>query len=138
MVREIWFEKSGLRKVVDQKKRWFYTIIPHFFWFEKSGWPEKKIRLCRTTFVEPLFYTCLEKWLQNKWSSTWGQDDLVLLLFCVYTLWFFFISNNIPNWFLPQWWQKQWLCYCFKENATHCATFYFILLFSIDFYVELY
>ena len=50
MVREIWFEISGLRKVVDQKKRWFYTINPHFFRLEKSGWPEKK-----SEFEEPLF-----------------------------------------------------------------------------------
>ena len=28
--------------MVDQKKRWVYTINPHFFWFEESGWPEKK------------------------------------------------------------------------------------------------
>ena len=34
---KIWFEKSGLKKVVDQKKRWFYTISLPFFWFEKSG-----------------------------------------------------------------------------------------------------
>ena len=50
VVREIWFEKSGSRKVVDQKKRWFYTINPHFFRLEKSGWPEKK-----SEFAEPLF-----------------------------------------------------------------------------------
>jgi hypothetical protein len=66
LVQEIWFKKSGSRKmvlqtfffsgsikVVDQKKRWVYTIIinPHFiqvgekwfcklgffYWFEKSG-----------------------------------------------------------------------------------------------------
>ena len=37
VVREIWFENSGSRKVVDQKKRWFYTINSHFFLFEKSG-----------------------------------------------------------------------------------------------------
>ena len=37
VVREIWFEKSGSGKVVDQKKRWFYTINPHFFRLEKSG-----------------------------------------------------------------------------------------------------
>ena len=37
MVREKWFEKSGSRKVVDQKKRWFYSINPPFLWFEKSG-----------------------------------------------------------------------------------------------------
>ena len=37
VVREIWFKKSGWRKVVDQKKRWFYTINPHFFRLEKSG-----------------------------------------------------------------------------------------------------
>ena len=47
-IREIWFEKSGSRKVVDQKK---------------------KIRVCRTTFLEPLFYTFLQTWLQNKWSN---------------------------------------------------------------------
>ena len=46
--------------MVFQKKRWFYTTNPHFFRLEKSGWPEKKIRAWRTTF--------LEKWLQNKWS----------------------------------------------------------------------
>ena len=34
---EIWFEKSGSRKVVDQINRWFYTINPHFFRLEKSG-----------------------------------------------------------------------------------------------------
>ena len=71
---EIWFEKSGSRKMVrekmvDQKKRWFYTINPHFFRLEKSGWPEKKIWVCRTTFLKPLFYIFLEKWLQNKWSN---------------------------------------------------------------------
>ena len=27
----------------------------------------KKIRVCRTTFLEPLFYTFLEKWLQIEW-----------------------------------------------------------------------
>jgi hypothetical protein len=78
-VREIWIEKSGSRKMVLQT---------FFFWFEKSGWPEKKvglyckstffqvgekwltrkkIRVWRTTFLEPLFYTFLEKWLQIKW-----------------------------------------------------------------------
>ena len=41
-VVEKWSEKFGSRKVVDQKKRWFYTINPNFFWFKKSGWPEKK------------------------------------------------------------------------------------------------
>jgi hypothetical protein len=25
-------------------------------------------QISRTTFLEPLFYTFLEKWLQNKWS----------------------------------------------------------------------
>ena len=69
MVREIWFEKSGSRKVVDQKKRWFYTINPHFFRLEKSGWPEKKIRVWRTTFLEPLFYTFPEMRSQNKRSN---------------------------------------------------------------------
>ena len=37
VVQEIWFDKNGSRKMVDQKKRWFYTINPHFFRLEKSG-----------------------------------------------------------------------------------------------------
>ena len=48
MVREIWFEKSGSRKVVDEKK---------------------KIRVSGTTFLETLFNTFLEKWLQIKCST---------------------------------------------------------------------
>ena len=78
MVREIWFEKSGSRKVVDKKKRWFYTINPPFFRLEKSGWPEKKIRVCRTTFLEPLFYTFLEKWLQIKCSNGGTTNSEIL------------------------------------------------------------
>ena len=66
LVREKWLTKkkvglyykstisSGWRKMVQQ------TQI--FFWFEKSGWPDKKFEL-----EEPLFYIFLEKWLQNKW-----------------------------------------------------------------------
>ena len=30
---------------------------------------KKKIRVWRTTFLEPLFYTFLEKWLQIKWLN---------------------------------------------------------------------
>ena len=52
----------------EPEKNLVYSINPPFFWFEKSGWPEKKIWVCRTTFLEPFFYTFLEKWLQNKWS----------------------------------------------------------------------
>ena len=41
MVLEKWFCKlrffSGSRKVVDQKKRWVYTINSDFFRLEKSG-----------------------------------------------------------------------------------------------------
>ena len=48
--------------------KWFCKL-GFFFWFEKSGWPEKKIQVCRTTFLEPLFYTFLEKWLQIKWPT---------------------------------------------------------------------
>ena len=51
LVWEIWFEKSGSRIVVDQKKGWFYAIDLAFFRLEKSGWPEKNIRVCRTTFL---------------------------------------------------------------------------------------
>ena len=34
MIREIWY---GSRKVVDQKKSWFYDINPQEIWFEQSG-----------------------------------------------------------------------------------------------------
>ena len=46
LVQEIWFKKSGSanldffsgsRKVIDQKKRWVYTINAPFFRLEKSG-----------------------------------------------------------------------------------------------------
>ena len=33
VVQEIWFDKSGLKKVVNQKKKGFHTINPLF-----SGW----------------------------------------------------------------------------------------------------
>ena len=59
LVREIWFKKSGSRKVVDQKNSWVYTIHPPFFqvgekWFCKLGFFFlKKIRVCKTTFLPP-------------------------------------------------------------------------------------
>ena len=86
LVREIWFKKSGSKNLVREK--WFCKLW-FFFWFEKSGWLEKqvglyyksiffsglrkvvdqeKIWVCRTSFLEPVFYTFLEKWLQIKWS----------------------------------------------------------------------
>ena len=59
-VWDLRFEKSGSRNMVQE------------IWLEKSGWPEKKIRVCRTTLLEPLFYTFLEKWSQNKWSNAFS------------------------------------------------------------------
>ena len=91
LVREIRFKKSGSanldffsgsRKVIDQKNRWVYAINPSFsglrkvilqtrifFLVREKKLTRKKIRVCRTTFLEPLFYTLLEKWLQIKWST---------------------------------------------------------------------
>ena len=84
LVQKIWFKKNGssnldffMRKVVDKKKNPHFFRLEKsgsansyfFFWFEKSGWPEKKIRLWRTLYLEPLFYTFLEKWWQIKWLS---------------------------------------------------------------------
>ena len=72
-VWEIWFEKSGSRNLVREKwltrKKMVLYRKSNFFRFKKSGWPEKKIRVYRITFLEPLFYTFLEKWLQNKCSN---------------------------------------------------------------------
>ena len=80
------FEKSGLRKmvlqtwiflrkVVDQKKRWVYTINPPFFRLEESGSANsdffsgsRKVvdQKKKSDFSEPLFYTFLEKCLRIK------------------------------------------------------------------------
>ena len=38
----------------------------------------KKIRVSKITFLEPLFYTILEKWLQIKCSNGHGFSLLVL------------------------------------------------------------
>ena len=62
MVREKWFEKSGSRNLVREK------------WLTR-----KKIRVCRTTFLEPLFYTFLEKWLQIKCSNTKSMNTYYFL-----------------------------------------------------------
>ena len=83
--------------MVDQKKRWFYTINPHFFRLEKSGWPEKKIRVCRTTFLKPLFYTFLDMWLQNKWSNAFWS-----VLFRS-----FYVANNFIDFVYGK---SSWLC----------------------------
>ena len=50
---EIWFKKYGSRNLVREK------------WLTR-----KKNWVCRTTFLEQLFYTFLEKCLQNKWSTS--------------------------------------------------------------------
>ena len=50
LVREIWFEKSGSRKVVDQRKRWFYTINPPF-----SGTRIVVDHKNKSELAEPLF-----------------------------------------------------------------------------------
>ena len=89
LVWEIWFKKSGSRKMVLQTwiflwEKWLTRKKTHIF----SGWrkvvlqtriffsgsrkvvdQKKKIRLWRTLYLEPLFYTFLEKWWQIKWLS---------------------------------------------------------------------
>ena len=50
LVQEIWFKKSGSRKVVDQKKRWFYTINLPFSGSRKVVDQKKK-----SEFAKPLF-----------------------------------------------------------------------------------
>ena len=65
LVQEIWFKKSGQRKVVDQKKGGFIPCIQIFSGSRKVVDQKKK-----SEFEEPLFYTFLEKRLQNKWSIT--------------------------------------------------------------------
>ena len=58
-----WFETFGSRKVVNQKKRWFYTINLNFFRLEKSGFANsdffsgsrKVVDQKKSEFEEPLF-----------------------------------------------------------------------------------
>ena len=68
---EIWSEKYGSRKVVDQKKK---VVLYHKSNFFKVGenWliRKKKFEFAEPFFyLEPLFYTFLENWLQIKCSS---------------------------------------------------------------------
>ena len=63
------------------------------FLFEKSGWPEKKIQVWKTIFLQPLFYTFLEKWLQMKWRtvlSNWKIDGSHIF-FWIHALFFAFL-----------------------------------------------
>ena len=90
LVREIWFEKSGSRKVVDRNlilvsvadtetRFRSYTNKSTFFLVREKWLTRKKIWVSRTTFLEPFFY----KWLQNKWSNAipnwiWPHCELLL------------------------------------------------------------
>ena len=56
---------SGTRFLVDL---WYKTT---FF----SGQPLFSNQISRTTFLKPLFYTFLEKWLQNEWSK--GRERVI-------------------------------------------------------------
>ena len=72
---------SGWRKVVLQ------TQI--FFWFKKSGWPEKKSEnhFSRTTF--------LKKLLQIKWLNALGTQCLILSSHCFSNPMLFFVDMAI-------------------------------------------
>ena len=67
MVLEKWFFKlgffSGQPLLLNQKKvdLWYKTTL-------FSGQSLFSNQISQTRFLEPLFYTFLEKWLQNKWS----------------------------------------------------------------------
>ena len=50
---------SGQPLFSDLKKMWIYRIKPPFFLVNHFS---------RSSFFKLLFYTFLEKWLQNKWS----------------------------------------------------------------------
>ena len=65
VVWEIWFKKSGSRKVVDQKKKVVLYHKSTFFQVGKKWLTRKK----KSEFAEPLFYSFLEKWLQIKCSK---------------------------------------------------------------------
>ena len=47
-------------------------MYPHTVWYKTtffSGQPFFSNHISWTRFLKPLFYTFLEKWLQNKWSN---------------------------------------------------------------------
>ena len=51
---------------------WIYSIKPPFFWSTTFLEPDFLNQISRTRFLEPIFYTFLEKWLQNKWSTAYS------------------------------------------------------------------
>ena len=63
LVQEIWFEKFGSRKVLLQ------TLI--FFWFEKSGWPGKKLVLV----YKSTFFQVGEKWFFKLGFFFWFEKS---------------------------------------------------------------
>jgi hypothetical protein len=50
-----------------------------FFWFEKSGWPEKKNKSLKNHFSRTTFLH-LEKWLQIKWLTALAPTDFYTFL----------------------------------------------------------
>ena len=106
MVREIWFKKSGSRKVVDQKKKVVLYHKSTLFRLEKSGWPGKKIRVCRTTFLEPDFSNQISKNCKNwgrrikGWVLNWVlkilryADFMQIFANFIWILWYMKKPNN--------------------------------------------
>ena len=59
-----------------------------FFFLVREKWlPRQKVLVCRTTFLEPLFYTFLETWLQIKWLHgcyfTWKYYAIYIPIRCL-------------------------------------------------------
>ena len=65
---EKWFEKSGSRNLVREK--WFWKL-GFFFWFEKSGWPEKKVGL----YYKSTFFQVGEKWFCKLGFFFWFEKS---------------------------------------------------------------
>ena len=103
-------QKRGSRKVVLQtriffsgqplfsnlKKRQIYGIKPPFFWSTTFLEPDFSNQISQTTFLKPLFYTFLEKWLQIKVSN-----ELLIRRFYesrVYQSHLFFLPNLLLVW----------------------------------------
>ena len=66
--------------MVDQKKGGFIPQIQLFSGWRKVVDQKKKSEFEKTTFLEPLFYTFLEQWLQNKWSMGILEMDFERIL----------------------------------------------------------
>ena len=65
------------------KKMWIYSISPPFFLSTIFLESDFSNQISRTRFLDPHFYTFLEKWLQIKWSLGLAEQKKIIINFNV-------------------------------------------------------